>query len=113
MNLTYTRKGDYLYPDLTIESEAEPIGMFGLMRKAYLKENKPDRYQSMLLSGSLDRHLAETDRQAQERFETILAQLTRKDPAPDKEKDQLGWTRHMNSLTETTREIVLSELVYA
>ena len=38
MNLAYHRKGDYLYPNLIIESSTnEPIGKYGLLRKTYLK----------------------------------------------------------------------------
>ena len=39
MGGTYTRVGDYLLPNLTIdESEQQPIGKYGRMRKRYLKE---------------------------------------------------------------------------
>ena len=37
-NLTYTRNGDYLIPNLTLsEQPSEPLGKYGRMRKAYLK----------------------------------------------------------------------------
>ena len=114
MEITYTRKGDYLYPNLTIESEVmEPIGKYGLLRKSYLKEHKPDWYQSMLLTGKLDRHLYETDRDAQDRMERLIEQMLKTNPAPDKATDQLGWVQHMNSLTAAAEEIVLSELIYS
>jgi len=42
MEITYHRKGDYLYPNLTLETdETLTIGKYGLLRKRYLKENKP------------------------------------------------------------------------
>ena len=45
MKLEYVRKGDYLYPNLIIEStENRPIGKYGLLRKSYLKKHKPDWY---------------------------------------------------------------------
>lgn len=73
MKLTYTRKGDYLYPNLTISTETrQPIGKYGLLRKSFLKEHKPDLYQSMLLTGKLDVHLAEIDQDAQMRLQTVL-----------------------------------------
>ena len=112
MKLTYTRKGDYLYPNLTITSEThQPIGKYGLLRKSFLKEHKPDLYQSMLLTGKLDVHLADIDRDAQKRLERIVAQMLKLNPAPSKE-DQLGWIGHMNGLTVAAEEIVLSELIY-
>ena len=36
------------------------------MRKRYLKENKPHWYQSMLMTGKLERHLAEIERTVNE-----------------------------------------------
>lgn len=113
MKLTYHRKGDYLYPNLTIVNETrEPLGKYGLMRRTYLKEHRTNWYKSMLLSGKLDHHLAEIDQAAQERINLILKQLLKTNPAPDKEANQLGWTTHMNSLTMIAEEIVLKELVY-
>ena len=37
-NLTYTRNGDYLIPDLSLSEQPEkPLGKYGRMRKAYLR----------------------------------------------------------------------------
>ena len=64
---------DVLYPNLTISTETrQPIGKYGLLRKSFLKEHKPDLYQSMLLTGKLDVHLAEIDQDAQMRLQTVL-----------------------------------------
>ena len=113
MELTYHRKGDYLFPNLVIESEAtEVIGKYGLLRKSFLKEHKTNWYKSMLLTGKLDRHLAEIDKAAQERLDLIVNQMLLTNPAPDKETNQMGWAAHMNSLTAMAEEIVLKELVY-
>ena len=40
MELTYYRKGDYLFPNLTIESSENPIGKYGMLRRTFLKEHK-------------------------------------------------------------------------
>lgn len=113
MELTYHRKGDYLFPNLYIESEpSEPIGKYGILRKAYLKEHRSGWYQSMLATGKLSRHLSEIDQTAQRRVDQIVAQLQARNTAPDKEIDPLGWAAHMNSLLATAEEIVLSELIY-
>ena len=112
MKLTYTRKGDYLYPNLTISTETQqPIGKYGLLRKSFLKEHKPDLYQSMLLTGKLDVHLADIDRDAQRRLERIVELMLKSNPAPSKE-NQLGWVAHINGVTAAAEEIILSELVY-
>ncbi len=41
--LTYTRSGDYLIPDLSLTEQPQaPLGKYGRMRKNYLKEHRPD-----------------------------------------------------------------------
>ncbi len=110
MEITYHRKGDYLYPNLTLETdETLTIGKYGLLRKSYLKEHKPHWYQSMLMTGKLERHLAEIDRSAQER---IVDRLTKTFPPPDKASDPLGWAAHMNGLVAMAEEGVVREVVY-
>lgn len=114
MELTYHRSGEYLYPNLTIESEGtERIGKYGMLRKTYLKEHHPNWYQSMLLSGKLEKHLAEIETSAQAQVERIVRQMIQRNPAPDKESNPLGWAAHLNSLTAAAEEIVLTNLVYA
>ena len=113
MELTYHRKGDYLFPNLYIEQkETEPIGKYGMLRKTYLKEHRSGWYQSMLATGELSRHLSEIDHTAQRRVEQIVVQLLAHNPAPDKETDPLGWTGHMNNLLAMAEEIVLTDLIY-
>ena len=113
MELTYHRNGDYLYPNLVIETdETLTITKYGLMRKRYLKENKPHWYQSMLMTGKLERHLAEIERTAQERVERIVDQLSQTNPPPDKATDPMGWAAHMNSLTAMAEETVVNDLIY-
>ena len=54
MEITYHREGDYLYPNLTLETdETLTIGKYGLLRKSYLKTHKSHWYQSMLMTGKL------------------------------------------------------------
>ncbi len=113
MELTYHRKGDYLFPNLTIENEEVTIGKYGMLRRTFLKENRKNWYQSMMLTGKLNRHLMEIEKAAQERMETLMDGLLMTYPAPDKEADQMKWTAHMNMLTAMAEETVLTELVYS
>ena len=113
MELTYHRKGDYLFPNLYMEQdETEPIGKYGLLRKTYLKEHHSGWYLSLLATGKLSRHLSEIDQTAQRRVDQIVTQLLVRNPAPDKETDPLGWMGHMNDLLAMAEETVLSELIY-
>ena len=96
MELTYHRNGDYLFPNLVIgkmaEGSEEPIGKYGRLRKA---------------------HLRQVDRDAEARLDEIVNQLLMKHPAPDKAQDQMGWVQHMNQLNLIAEETVLEELVYS
>ena len=112
MELTYYRKGDYLFPNLAVKDEPQIIGKYGMLRRTYLKENRKNWYQSMLMSGSLNQHLAQIEEAAESRVENLLDSLNEKFPAPNKEKDPLAWAAHQNSLTAMAEEIVLKELVY-
>ena len=114
MDLTYTRNGDNLFPDLRLEDADLPIGKYGLLRKSYLKEHKHGWYSSLLLTGKLDAHLAEIDRTCMEHVELITNQLAKREGVTEalKAADQMEWVRRMNSIRERAEEIVLSELVY-
>lgn len=91
-----------------------PIGKYGLLRKGYFKEHHPALYSSMLLTGKLDKHLAEIDRACSERVELITNQMAQREGVTEalKAADQMEWVRRMNSIRARAEEIVLSELVY-
>lgn len=112
MEVTYHRKGDYLFPNLALQEEPVTIGKYGMLRRTYLKEHRKNLYQSLLISGKLDSHLTQTEKTAQERMERLMDGLLKTYPAPEKESDQMAWTAHMNSLTAMAEETILKELVY-
>ena len=113
MELTYDRKGDYLFPNLTIQETEVQIGKYGMLRRTFLKEHKNSLYQSLLLTGKLNSHLEEIEKTAQKRLEVQMAKLLEKSPAPSKEENPMAWIAHMNSLTATAEESILTELVYS
>ena len=78
MELTYHRKGDYLFPNLTVQDEPMSIGKYGMLRRTYLKENRKNWYQSMLMSGRLNQHLAQIEEAAESRVETLLDSLNKR-----------------------------------
>ena len=114
MDLTYTRNGDYLLPDLCLDDTNLPIGKYGLLRKSYLKEHKRGWYSSLLMTGKLDAHLAEIDRTCMERVELITNQLARREGVTEalKASDQMEWVARMNNIRASAEGVVLSELVY-
>ena len=68
--LTYHWEGDYLIPDLE-DPEAPKIGKYGRMRHKYLRSHHRGIFDGMLLEGSLNAHLEEIDRQANEMMERL------------------------------------------
>lgn len=112
MKLEYYRKGEYRFPNLVVVRNEVVIGKYGMLRKSFLREHKSGWYQSMLLTGKLDRHLQEVQRVAEERMKILMEGLLQKHPAPDKEEDQLAWAAHINMLMALAEESVLEELVY-
>ena len=116
MTIQYHKSGDYYLPNLVFEdTEVQPIGKYGRMRKCYLKEHRPALYSNLLLSGKLFQHLAEIDGACEERLELLIRQMTKQEGVTEalKATDQMEWVRRMNSIRNRTEEIVLHELVYA
>ena len=112
---SYTKVGDYLLTNLTIdESEQQPIGKYGRMRKRYLKEHRPVLYTNLLLSGDLFQHLEEIEKTCEERMELLSQQMAKQEGVTEalKVADQMEWVRRMNSIRNRAEEIVLHELVY-
>jgi DNA-binding transcriptional MocR family regulator len=113
MEITYSRSGDYLIPDLTAGEAREPLTRYGIMRRNYLKENRQVLYNSLLLKGALNDHLLDIQEQARSRMELMMKQLQEQNPPPDKATDQMGWVSHMNSLRQTAEEVIKTELIYS
>ena len=115
MGGTYRREGDYFIPNLELpETEHYQIGKYGHLRQAYLREHRPVLYSTMLLDGTLNRHLAETDQICNERMERMVAQMAGREGVTEalKASAQLEWVGHMNSIRNRAEEIVLAEVVY-
>lgn len=114
MELTYTQNGDYLIPNITLkETSQEPLGKYGRMRRAFLKEYRPILYSELSMTEQLFPHLREINETAHRRVEQLMVELLEKNPAPDKMTEQMAWVAHLNSLKAQAEELVLSELVYS
>ena len=112
-NLSYTQTGDYLLPNLTLHQPKTPLGKYGRLRRTYLKDHRPVLYNTMLLNGSLYPTLTELEQTAAAMKDQMMAELLAKNPAPDKEKNQMAWVQHMNSLREQVEEVIQTELIYS
>ena len=118
MELTYKQMGDYLIPDLMMDGEDEtedyPLGKYGMLRETFLKKHHHGTYTSMLLTGRLEAHLREIDRQAQEQVDRMVAELKKQNGVNEamKGRDHMGWVQAVNSFKAQAEEIVLAEIVY-
>lgn len=113
-NLTYTRCGDYLIPDVRLSYVSDkPLGKYGRMRRVFLAENNPILLDDMILTETLFPHLWEIDETAHRRVKQIMTELLEKNPAPDKSTQQFAWIQHMNMLKAQAEEIIVAELIYS
>lgn len=110
--LEYIQVGEFLLPNLSLEKVDGYIGRWGIMRKEYLQKHKPAVYSSMLLMDELNQHLIDIQKTADERMDVLEKQLLERDPAPDKAKDGMAWTRHMNQIRHQAEEYVKSEIIF-
>ena len=113
LELTYHREGDYLIPDLD-PPEAPRIGKYGTMRHNYLRDYHTGVFDGMLFKGTLNQHLEQIDREANEMMEMLMTQMAKAEGVTEalKAKDQMDWVRRMNSIRNRAEEIVYSDLVY-
>ena len=117
MGGTYRQEGDYLLPNLSLPPDLEKyqIGKYGRMRHRFLKEHRRALYTSLMLEGTLTRHLAEIDRSCNDRMEIIEKALMEQEGVTEalKATDQMEWVRRRNSIRNRAEEVILTELVYA
>lgn len=101
-------------PNLVLNEEEPTYGKYGMLRKQFLKEHKPLRYQSLLLSGKLTAHLNQIDREVTEQVEVLMKQMAEKQGVNEnlKRQDQMKWVRLMNNIKASAEEIVLKVNVY-
>ena len=77
MNITYTRNGDYLIPNIIIR-KTKPLGHYGRLRKAYLEMHRPILFNELALFDKLFEHCAEIDEAARNRMELIVPELAKR-----------------------------------
>ena len=114
MEVTYRTEGDYRLPNLDVP-EAPKVGKYGMLRRSYLRKNKSGIYTGMQLSGKLDSHLAEIDRQATEMVDSLTSRMAAEQGVNEslKASDPMKWVGLMNNIQASAEDVALTELVYA
>ena len=112
---TYTRKGDYWLPNVSLpHEEKRPIGVYGQRRRVYLKEHHRVLYYNLLTAGVLDGHLADIEEPAQALFLRLVEQYADTEGVTEalKADDPMAWVRKMNGIRHRANEVVMQEIVY-
>lgn len=115
MEISYTKQGDYLLPNLKMPEQPEvTLGRYAQMRRKYLKETHRILYYNLLTRGKLTEHLAEVEQRAQSMEETLVRQMAQTEGVTEKLKaeDMMSWVRKMNNLRNSAQEIVKAEVVF-
>ena len=117
MEITYTKQGDYLLPNLTLkETKKGNINKYGRMRLAYLKEYKKALYISLLMKEELTNHLISVSKNADTLLNTLMENYIKSDEKlteKSKENNPIEWANLMNNYKNMAEEIVLKEYVFA
>ena len=116
IELEYRQVGDVQLPVLTLpEQPNRNLGKYGLLRRRYLKENRPILWGTMTVDGTLFSHLLEVEDQASEMLEQMMPSLAIAAGATEelKARDPMQWVGLMNSCKAQAEEIILAELIYS
>ena len=113
MGGTYRKEGDYFIPNLIIP-ESPVVGIWGQRRRRYMVEHRNPIYIGMLLAGTLNDHLTETDQSAEAMFTQLVIQLAETEQVNEelKASDQMEWVSRMRSIRNRATEIVNKELIF-
>ena len=115
MNISYTRKGDYLLPNLILKEKVQyNIGKYGLLRLNYIKKEKLGLYFDLLVNDTLNEYLRDIDTTVMEKVQKLITELAEKENINEqlKENNQMLWVSKMNNIKNIAEEIILKEYIY-
>ena len=115
MNISYTKQGDYLLPNLKLEDkERFNIGKYGLLRLEYIKKYKLGLYFDLLASDKLNEYFHNIDTTVMEKVQKLIKELAEKENITEelKSSNQMLWIGKMNNIKNMVEEIVLKEYIY-
>ena len=113
MGGTYRQEGDYFLPNLAVPENA-PVDIWGQRRRQYLREHRKALYNTLLLSGKLDSHLADINQQADDMFSQLVEQIAEQESITEQLKadSQMEWVGRMNNIRSAVEEIVTTEIIF-
>lgn len=115
MNISYTKKGDYLLPNLILENKKQyNIGKYGLLRLEYIKKEKLGLYFDLLVNDTLNEYLYNLDTTVMERVQKLIEECAEKENINEelKQNNQMLWVSKMNNIKNIVEEMILKEYIY-
>ena len=115
MNISYTKHGDYLLPNLILKDKEQfNIGKYGLLRLEYIKKYKLGLYFDLLVNDNLNEYLHNIDTTVMEKVQKLIKELAEKESINEqlKENNQMLWVSKMNNIKNIAEEIILKEYIY-
>ena len=114
--LWYELQGDYYLPCLTLpEGEQQPVGLWGQRHLQYIKQHRKMLYTNLLISGKLNCHLSDIDKQAEDMFSRLVKQIAEREGVTEKFKaeNQMKWVAQMNNIRSRASNFINIDLIYA
>lgn len=115
MNISNTKKGDYLLPNLIVKDKEQfNIGKYGLLRLQCIKKEKLGLYFDLLFNDTLNEYIHDIDITVMEKVKELIKELAEKENINEKLKqnNQILWVSKMNNIKNIAEEIILKEYIY-
>lgn len=115
IELTYHEGNGIFYPDLVLPEQIDyPIGKYGNLHLAFLKEHRRGTYMHLLSTGMINEYLHKIDLQARETVHEIIDRLAYERSVDEnlKAQDAIRWVQEMNNCKIVAEEFVLKSIVY-
>lgn len=115
MNISYTKQGDYLLPNLILDNIVQyNIGKYGLLRLEYIKKEKLGLYFDLLVNDTLNEYLYNLDTTVMERVQKLIEECAEKENINEelKQNNQMLWVSKMNNIKNIVEEMILKEYIY-
>ena len=79
MKVTYTRKWDYLLPDLYLGENYGRLGRYGILRLHFIAQNKQALYETLLMTNKLTHHLLLESRSCENYYKELMENYIKND----------------------------------
>ena len=81
MKVPYTRKEDYLLPNLYLEKSENygMLGRYGILRLHFIAQNKQALYETLLMTNKLTHHLLLVSRSCENYYKELMKNYIKND----------------------------------